>query len=191
MHGILQPVCARRLLKPSIEPFLAVARDGHRRRAALNHDGAGMKPVRDIVGGQDTVTVDQLTSVAEAAQIMTARHIGAVPVADGDRVVGIFTERDALTRVVAAGLDPALTPIREVMSSALVVADIHESYEACLDRMRQAHVRHLIVLDNDRMAGIVSMRDLMAVDLDEKIETITLLNAYVHYVPADITNRRP
>ena len=149
-----------------------------------------MKLVRDIVAGQDTVTVDQLTSVVEAARIMAARHIGAVPVADGDRVVGIFTERDALTRIVAAGVDPARVPIRDVMSSTLVVADVGESCEACLDRMKQAHVRHLIVFDNDRMAGIVSMRDLVAVDLDEKVETITLLNAYVHSVPVDITNRR-
>ena len=150
-----------------------------------------MKLVKDLVAGQDTATVDRLTSVAEAARIMAARHIGAVPVADGDRVVGIFTERDALIRIIAAGVDPARTPIQDVMSCTLVVADVGESYEACLDRMKQAHVRHLIVLDNDRMAGIVSMRDLMAVDLDEKVETITLLNAYVHYVPADIANRRP
>ena len=150
-----------------------------------------MKLVRDIVAGQDTVTVDQLTSVAEAARIMAARHIGAVPVADGDRVVGIFTERDALTRIVAAGVDPARVPIRDVMSPTLVVANVGESCEACLDRMKQAHVRHLVVFDNDRMAGIVSMRDLVAVDLDEKVETITHLNAYVHSVPIDITNRRP
>jgi len=56
--------------------------------------------------------------------------------------------------------------------------------------MQQGHIRHLIVLDNDRLAGIVSMRDLMAVDLDDKLETITLLNAYVHSVPHVGTNRR-
>jgi CBS domain-containing protein len=76
------------------------------------------------------------------------------------------------------------------MSSELVVASIDESCETCLERMRQAHIRHLIVLDGERMAGIVSMRDLMAVDLDDKLETITLLNAYVHSVPQDGTNRR-
>ena len=149
-----------------------------------------MKPVRDVIRGQNTVTVDRLTSVTEAARIMADRHIGAVPVVDGERVVGIFTERDVLTRIVAAGVDPAVTPIGDVMSSALVVAGVDDSCEECLDRMRQAHLRHLIVLDGDRMAGIVSMRDLMAVDLDDKAETITLLNAYVHYVPAVISNRR-
>jgi len=150
-----------------------------------------MKSARDIVRGQDLVTVDVLTSVTDAACQMAARQIGAVPVVDGERVVGIFTERDALTRVVATGIDPMRTPVRDVMSSALVVANVEESYEACLERMRQTRIRHLIVLDHERMAGVISMRDLMAVDLADKVETITLLNEYVHYVPADIANRQP
>jgi CBS domain-containing protein len=149
-----------------------------------------MKSVRDILIGQDLVTVSPQLPVAEAARIMTARHIGAVPVAEDGNIVGIFTERDALTRVVAAGLDPSCTPVRDVMTSKLVAADIGDSYEACLERMRQAHIRHLIILDHDRTAGIVSMRDLMAVDIDEKLETITLLNAYVQSVPGDLTNGR-
>ena len=149
-----------------------------------------MKSVREIVIGQDVATVNPFTAVAEAARLMAARHIGAVPVADAGRVVGIFTERDALTRIVATGIDPASTPIRDVMSSTLVVADISESCEACLARMKQEHIRHLIVLDHDQMAGVVSMRDLMAVDLDDKLETITLLNAYVHSMPADLASRR-
>ena len=149
-----------------------------------------MKCVKEIVVGQDLVTVNSRVPVSEAARMMAARNIGAVPIADGGRLVGIFSERDALTRIVAAGRDPASTPIGEVMSSELVVARTDESCETCLERMRQAHIRHLIVLDGERMAGIVSMRDLMAVDLDDKLETITLLNAYVHSVPHDGTNRR-
>jgi len=121
---------------------------------------------------------------------MAAHHISAVPITDSGQLVGIFTERDVLTRIVATDRNPASTAVGEVMSSTLIVASINDSYETCLERMRQAHIRHLIVLDNDRMAGIVSMRDLMAVDLDEKLETITLLNAYVHSVPQDGTNRR-
>jgi CBS domain-containing protein len=147
-----------------------------------------MKCVKEIIVGQDLVTVNSHVPVSEAARMMAARDIGAVPIADGGRLAGIFTERDALTRIVAAGRDPASTPIGDVMSSELVVASIDESCEACLERMRQAHIRHLIVLDGERMAGIVSMRDLMAVDLDDKLETITLLNAYVHSVPHHLTN---
>jgi len=145
-----------------------------------------MRSVRAVIGARETVTVAPRAFVLEAAQLMTARRIGAVPVVDGDRLAGIFTERDVLTRVVAAGLDPSTTTIADVMSIQLVVAEICEPYDVCLQRMRQARVRHLIVLDQGRLAGIVSLRDLMAVDLDEKDEAITLLNAYVHYIPADI-----
>jgi CBS domain-containing protein len=138
-----------------------------------------MKPVEAIVRGQDLVSVDVAASVAEAARLMATRQIGAVPVIAGDRVVGIFTERDVVARVVAAGLDPAVTRMEDVMSSSLVVAQVGEGADVCLNRMKQAGIRHLIVLDRGRMAGIVSMRDLIAVDLDEKVETIALLSAYV------------
>lgn len=144
-----------------------------------------MKSVKAIVGTRETVTVGPAVPVIEAARLMAGHQIGALPVVDGDRLVGIFTERDVLARVVAGGLDPAATPIADVMSSQLVVADLEETYEVCLQRMQQARVRHLIVLDRGRLAGILSLRDLLAVDLDEKDEAIALLNAYVHYIPAD------
>lgn len=77
------------------------------------------------------------------------------------------------------------------MTKELVVADVAESYDVCLQRMQQARVRHLIVLDRGRLAGILSLRDLMAVDVSEKDEAITLLNAYVHYIPADLQVKTP
>lgn len=149
-----------------------------------------MKAIRTIVGAQALVTVGPTTPVLDAARLMAAHQIGAVPVVDGGRLAGIFTERDVLARVVAAGLDPAATPVRDVMSTGLVVAEIAEPYDVCLQRMQQAHVRHLIVLEHGGLAGIVSLRDLLAVDLNEKDEAITLLNAYVHYIPADLHAKR-
>lgn len=151
-----------------------------------------MKSVKAIVGDRETVVVDPLMSITEAARLMAECQIGAVPVVEGDRLVGIFSERDLLTRVVAAGRDPASTIVRDVMSTDLVVAEVTESYEVCLGRMQQARMRHLIVLDNahgGHLAGIVSLRDLLAADLDEKEEAITLLNAYVHYIPADLQTK--
>ena len=143
-----------------------------------------MKSVKAIIEAQQTATVAPSTSVLDAAIMMARRGIGAVPVVEGERLAGIFTERDVLTRVVAAGVDPAATPVSAVMSTQLVIADIDEPYDVCLQRMQQARVRHLIALDHGRLAGIVSLRDLLAIDLDEKDDAITLLNAYVHYVPA-------
>jgi len=147
-----------------------------------------MKTIKTCLEQQrPTVTVDVSTSVADAARVMAEHQIGAVPVIAGGRLAGIFSERDVLTRVVAARRDPATTAVREVMSSDLLVAHPEESYCEGLKRMQQAHVRHLIVLDKDEvLVGVVSLRDLMAVDLDEKQEELTMLNAYVHYIPVDL-----
>jgi CBS domain-containing protein len=144
-----------------------------------------MRSIKAIVGERQTITVDALTTVGDAARVMAAHQIGAVAVVDGERLAGIFTERDLLTRVVAAALDAQQTPVREVMSSELIVAEVGESYDICMTRMQQARVRHLVVLERGRLAGIVSLRDLLRVDLDEKDEAITMLNAYLHYIPAD------
>src|SRR6185503_2258684 len=148
-----------------------------------------MKSIRAIIGDRETVGVDPFSSTAGAARVMAAHQIGAVPVVDGDRLVGVFSERDILTRVVALDRSPASTTVGDVMSTELVVAEVTASYEACLAKMQQARVRHLIVLDQGRLAGIVSLRDVLAADIDEKAEAITLLNAYVHYIPADVESK--
>lgn len=145
-----------------------------------------MKPIRPLVEGREVVVVDVATSIRQAARMMSERQIGAVPVVDGDRVAGIFTERDVLSRVVAAGVDPTTTAVNSVMSTTLVVADIAEAHDVCIRRMQQARVRHLLVLHDGRLAGVLSMRDLVALELDDRDEAITLLNAYVHYIPADL-----
>ncbi len=148
-----------------------------------------MKPVGALIEHQHLVLVAQNATVAEAARRMADRRIGAVPVVEGDRLVGIFTERDLLTRVVAAGRDPARTLVRDVMTTELVAASHAECYEDCLRRMRHASIRHLLVLRDGRLAGILSLRDLLRVDVAEKDETITLLNAYVHDIPVVLTPR--
>lgn len=148
-----------------------------------------MRSIKAILGDRETIVVAHSASTTDAARLMSAHHIGALPVLDNDRLVGIFTERDVLTRIVAAGRNPATTLVGDVMSTELVVADVNESYEVCLGRMQQAHVRHVLALQDGRLAGIVSLRDLMAADVDEKAEELTLLNAYVHYIPANMQVR--
>jgi CBS domain-containing protein len=150
---------------------------------------APVKSIKAIIGNRDTIRAARSSSVADAARLMAAHEIGALPVVDGDRLVGIFSERDVLKRVVAAGRNPATTTVGEVMSTDLVVGDVTESYEVCLVRMQQAHVRHLLALEGGRLAGIVSMRDVVAADLEEKAEELTMLNAYVHYIPAHLQVR--
>ena len=148
-----------------------------------------MKLIKPLVQNREMVVVDVATSVVQAARVMSEKHIGAVPVLDGGRLAGIFTERDVLSRVVGAEVDPATTLVSTVMTTDLVTADVGESHEVCMRRMQQAHVRHLIVLEEGRLAGILSLRDLLGVEIDERDEAINLLNAYVHYIPADTPTR--
>jgi CBS domain-containing protein len=143
-----------------------------------------VKSVGAIVGDREVVTVGGSTCALEAAQLMSSRQIGALPIIDAERLVGIVTERDILARIVAANLDPATTLVSDVMSTQLLVAEGTEPFDACLHRMQQAHVRHIIVLDQGRLAGIVSLRELLAVDVDEKAAAIGFLTTYVHDVPA-------
>lgn len=148
-----------------------------------------MKPVGALIEGQRTVMVPDGSTVADAARDMAAHRIGAVPVVDGDRLVGIFTERDLLTRVVAKGVDPSGALVRDVMTTELVVASVAESYESCLRRMQHAGIRHLLVLRDGQLAGVLSLRDLLRMDVDEKDETITLLNAYLHDIPVVLVRK--
>jgi len=141
-----------------------------------------MKSVSDIIHGRRVVTVERSASVLEAARRMTAHHIGALPVVDDPGsvwAIGIFTERDVLARVVAQGRDPATTTVGSCMSTSLITANADESYDACIARMHEHHVRHLVVLVQGRLAGILSLRDLLTVDLAEKSEAITFLTTYV------------
>lgn len=149
-----------------------------------------MKQVGVLIEHQQTVLVSRDATVAEAARRMAERNVGAVPVVEGERVVGVFSERDVLTRIVAAGRDPARTPVGDVMTTDLVIAAPTDSHEDCLRRMQVAGIRHLLVLCEGRLAGVVSLRDLLRVDVNEKEEALTLLSAYVHDIPVVLTPRR-
>jgi len=146
-----------------------------------------MTQVRSMLAGRQMVLVAGDATVLEAARRMAQHNIGAMPVIDGQRVVGIFSERDLMVRVVAVGRDPGRTRVAEVMTRDLVVASPLDSCEACLQLMKSAGVRHLLLLHEGRLEGIVSLRDLLLVDADEKALTLTLLNAYVHDIPVSFS----
>lgn len=124
-------------------------------------------------------TLDERSTALEAAQLMTERFIGSVVVRDAARVRGIFTERDLVKRVVAAGRDPRRVELREVMREELVHVGPNESVGRCLDLMKQHRCRHLLVFDGEECVGIVSLRDLVALMLEEKEQLIQQLTRYI------------
>ena len=120
------------------------------------------KIVPDIVNDQDIDLLDPDSSVLDACNYMTDRHIGAVLIGLNNRLWGIFTERDVLTRVVAAGRDPAATKLSSVMTSEPDTVAPHDRAVDALDLMSRHGYRHLPVVDDGRIVGVVSIRDLYA-----------------------------
>ena len=144
-----------------------------------------MKTIGTVVQGREVYFLRGDQSVREAARYMTERRIGAVAVLDGTRLAGILSERDIMGRVVAPRLDPDATKVGDVMTRELIVAEVKESHEDGVRKMKQAGCRHLPVVDAGNLVGMVSLRDLLQVDLTEKDEEIRWLNAYINYVPPE------
>ena len=117
----------------------------------------------DVISpGQQLSILAPNTTVKEAVQVMRDRHIGAVLVLEEQRLVGIFTERDVLTRVVAEERDPAATQISEVMTRDPDTVSPDDAAIDALDRMSTRGYRHLPVVAGERVVAIVSIRDLYA-----------------------------
>jgi CBS domain-containing protein len=143
-----------------------------------------MATVRDLLRRKhgDVVTVAGTTTVLDASTLMVERGIGGVVVCDGDRVAGIFTERDVLRRVVAVGRDPARTLVQEVMTTPVLTVARDTPLEACRATMTARRIRHLPVVDATGLVGLVSSGDVLAYEVDEGQATIHQLESYVYSV---------
>ena len=142
-----------------------------------------MKPIESLVTGREIVFVESSDNVLSAVRRLVENNIGAAPVLEGGRLAGVFSERDLMTRVIVAGKDPATVPVDEVMTRDVVVARSTESVHDCLARMRAAGIRHLPVVEGDRLVGFLSLRDLLLVEISEKVDEIEYLTAYIHFTP--------
>lgn len=141
-----------------------------------------MPTVRSVLThkGSDVATVPADATVLEAARLMNDRHIGAVVVTEERRVVGIFTERDILRRVVAAEIDPATTFVTDAMTTPVAVCSPETTRDECRNVMRARRIRHLPVVDGDQLVGIVSIGDLLIEEATDQEETIRYLYEYLH-----------
>ncbi len=149
-----------------------------------------MKKIRDIMRYGFLFTVQRNATVADAVRVMTTHNVGIVTVLDGDKLAGVFSERDVVRRVVNAGLDPAQTPVGNVMTTDLIVADADEDYQSAMRKMDQANIRHLLVVSEGRILSMISIRDLMRVEIQDKGEEIRYLHEYLYQVPPDIARMR-
>jgi CBS domain-containing protein len=109
---------------------------------------------------KDVFSVANTVTVAEAVQEMNAHKVGAVLVMDGSRLAGIFTERDVLKRVVGAGVDPQRTSVTKVMTAELLTIAPTATVQQVLDMFTEKRCRHLPVLEEGRLVGLISIGDV-------------------------------
>lgn len=138
-----------------------------------------MATIRDLISNRTIHYVQPHQTVFEAAGYMVERNVGAVPVLDGTKLVGIFSERDIMRRVVTEGRDPLTTRIAEVMSTDLRTVNPGATSEEAMCLMQTHGVRHLPVCDGRTLVGFLSLRDLLRCHLDEKSGEADVMRAYI------------
>jgi len=140
-----------------------------------------MATVRDLLARKlgEVISISPADSVLHAAQSMNQHGIGGLVVMDRGTLVGVFTERDILRRVVAAERNPATTKVQEVMTTPVVTCLPETSVEECGAILSGRRIRHLPVTDDRGLVGLVTSGDLLAFQVTEQIATIQFLNSYM------------
>jgi CBS domain-containing protein len=126
-----------------------------------------VRSIRSIVEGQTPITAPKSATIVEAARLMRLHSVGSIMVVDGTRLIGIFTERDALFRVLAGGRDPGATRLVDVMTPQPQTIHPDEPFLRALRMMHEGKFRHMPVVEFDRPLGMVSVRDALDEDLYE------------------------
>ncbi len=136
--------------------------------------------VNQILARRVLYSVDEAQTVEEVTRRMAELNVGAIVVLSKERLCGVFSERDLLTRVVLLGCDPARTLVAEVMTRDVATVDESDNLEFAMESMRVNNCRHLPVLNGERVTGFLSMRDLMHFELNRKTEELLHMRAYIH-----------
>jgi CBS domain-containing protein len=126
-----------------------------------------MASIRDLMTTNPT-TCPPSATVVEAARVMKQEDVGSVPVVEGDRIVGVVTDRDIVTRVVAEGRDTDSTTIGDIVSSDVVTVEPDTSIDEALGLMSEHQVRRLPVVEDSRLVGIVAVADVARAADEEK-----------------------
>lgn len=150
-----------------------------------NRPAPMQRPISELLRRSGVIVyTDPSTSVKDAVATMAERNIGSILVLENQEdLVGIFTERDLMTRVVHEGKNPATTPIREVMTEDVLVVSGDTTRSDALQMMQDEHIRHLPVADDESLYGIVSLRDLLKFEHKMQQQEIEQLRGFVYEKP--------
>ncbi|MDR0277562.1 MAG: CBS domain-containing protein [Paucimonas sp.] len=128
---------------------------------------------------QQVYTIAPNQTVLEALKVMAETNVGALPVVEGGRVVGIVSERDYARKMVLQGRSSAGTEVRKIMSSPVITVDSHQSVETCMSMMTNSHLRHLPVVEDGQLIGLLSIGDLVKESIAAQAELIRQLEGYI------------
>ena len=133
--------------------------------------------------GNDVISITPNTTVYESLTIMADKNVGALVVLDGETVAGIMSERDYARKVILHGKSSRELQVREIMTSRVYYVRPEQSVQECMAQMTDKHVRHLPVIENDQLVGIISIGDVVKTIMAEQEDTIKLLENYITGVP--------
>ena len=139
-----------------------------------------MESIQDLLKGREIFTVNSGSSIKNTVGFMAEKSVGIVPVMKDGKLVGVFSERDLVKRVISKDKDMTSTLVDDVMSTNLIVAKVDESNESVLAKMKEAKTRHILIIDNDKLVGVLSLRDLLEIDLNHCKTTVEVLNNYIY-----------
>ena len=141
-----------------------------------------MRTVKDILvtKGSNVVTIDQKQSVYDAILLMDTHHIGSLVVTDEGELAGVITERDYACKVIIKGKQSKSTTIKEIMSDKLVIARPESTINECMALMTNKRIRHLPILDEGQLVGLISIGDVVKEVIEEQNFVIGQLESYIH-----------
>ena len=141
-----------------------------------------MISVKQLLAGKTNSRILTLTPnhmVIEALELMAKENIGAIMILDGDRLAGIFSERDYARKGIIQGRKAKTTPVTEVMTSSVYTVTPEMSMEDCMQLFSEKHIRHLPVIEHDKVIGMLSIGDIVNTIITEQKEHIDFLERYI------------
>jgi CBS domain-containing protein len=140
-----------------------------------------MVTVRQLLGrkGHEVWSIDVEEPVLGAIQLMADKHVGALPVTRDGELAGVISERDYARKVILMGRSSAETPVWQIMSSPVVTVGPDENVRQCMELMTHRRIRHLPVVENGRMIGVISIGDLVRAVIEEQEHTIEQLERFI------------
>ena len=128
---------------------------------------------------QEVHTINSHQTVFEALLLMAKENVGALPVLEEGQIAGIISERDYARKLVLKGRSSMATPVKEIMNSPVITVDSHQNVQTCMNIMTDKHLRHLPVVEDGVLLGLLSIGDLVKESISEQAELIKQLEQYI------------